>query len=285
MRFPPATVDDDTADPRTVHISDIHGYLADARSALRAVGDASQYPDLVTTDGDGRLHWADNEYILVINGDAIDRGPDSEGCLELIWRLQEQAPAGRVRYHLGNHELAILLPSLVHWPNTFSTELSPSQRDAFLKRVDVGAVTVAFDGYCHTYSHAGQNEPFDVKDVNEVVQRAAGQLLNVDGDDTVLQRRLEQGYGRVFGFGTGGGRGPDAGLCWMDFAHLKSSAPPQIVGHTKHITPARKGNVICGNVIRTNHRSPGGEGVLIEDPTSVTAVRRGPDGSVSVSTI
>jgi hypothetical protein len=69
----------------------------------------------------------------------------------------------------------------------------------------------------------------------------------------------------------------------MDFAHLEPSAPPQIVGHSKRVEPIRKGNVVCGNVIRANHGSPGGEGVLVEEPTSLTAVRRSPDGDVTVT--
>jgi hypothetical protein len=34
-----------------------------------------------------------------------------------------------------------------------------------------------------------------------------------------------------------------------------------------------------------NHNSPGGEGVLIEGPSSLEVVRRKPTGSVSVSSI
>jgi hypothetical protein len=65
MDIPPATTEKIPGDPLIVHISDIHGYLTDAQSALGAVGDAEQYPDLVTTDESDQLHWADNDYILV----------------------------------------------------------------------------------------------------------------------------------------------------------------------------------------------------------------------------
>jgi hypothetical protein len=34
-----------------------------------------------------------------------------------------------------------------------------------------------------------------------------------------------------------------------------------------------------------NHHSPGGEGVLIEGPSSLHVIRRNPTGSVSVSSI
>ena len=71
----------------------------------------------------------------------------------------------------------------------------------------------------------------------------------------------------------------------MDFAHLEPSAPPQIVGHSKKLKPVRKGNVVCGNVIRANNATPGGEGVLIEEPSGdgLTAIRRSPDGGVLVT--
>ncbi|PHQ42788.1 hypothetical protein Z052_07615, partial [Halorubrum sp. C191] len=62
MDIPPATTEKIPGDPLIVHISDIHGYLTDAQSALGAVGDAEQYPDLVTTDESDQLHWADNDY-------------------------------------------------------------------------------------------------------------------------------------------------------------------------------------------------------------------------------
>lgn len=285
MHTSPATVEHLSGDPRIVHISDIHGYLTDARSALRAVGDAEGYRDLVTTDETGRLHWAGNDYVLVVNGDVIDRGPKNDECLEMVWRLQNEASPGRVRYHLGNHELAIVLPSFVRWPDTYSTGLDASERRAFLERASQRAVTAAYEGYRHTYSHAGQNEPFDVAAVNDAVQTAADELLDAEGDDEALQKRLEREYNRVFALGGGGGRGPDAGLCWMDLAHLDPSAPPQIVGHTKRVSPVRNGNVVCGNIIRMNHRSPGGEGVLIEGPESLEAIRRSPDGSVSISSV
>lgn len=285
MSTPPTTTDAYSDDPWVVHISDIHGYLTDARSALQTVADSDRYPDLVTADETGCLHWAGNNYILIFNGDVIDRGPKSRKCLEMVWRLQAEAPPGRVRYHLGNHELAIMLPSLVRWPDAFSTGLDTAERHTFLKRIMTGAVTGAFEGYHYTYSHAGQNKPFNVASVNEVVKMAASDVLRAAGNGSAVQQRLEQQHKRVFGVGDRGGRGPDAGLCWIDFSYLDPSAPPQIVGHTKRISPVRNGNVVCGNIVRMNRRSPGGEGILIEGPDSLDVVRRRPDGSVSISKV
>lgn len=272
--------------PPIVHICDVHGYLDDARSALRAVGQSDRFEPVVTSDADGSLHWADNEYVLVFNGDVIDRGPRNEACLELVWRLQREAPAGRVRFLLGNHEMAILLPSLVQWPGAYSTGLQAEERRRFLRRIPAGDVTVAFEGYEYTYSHAGSNEPFNVPALNAKLRAAATDLLDAKNPGSrTLQQRIQRSYRRLFAFGADRTRGPDAGVCWMDFSHLDRSAPKQIVGHTKRVRPVRKGNVICGNVIRMNSSSSGGEGVLVETPRRVDAVIRGPDGSVTVESV
>jgi hypothetical protein len=89
----------------------------------------------------------------------------------------------------------------------------------------------------------------------------------------------------LFELGENGGRGPSGGICWMDFQHLSADAPAQIVGHTKHTEPVRRGNVICGNVLRMNRHAAGGEGVLIESPNEVQFVRRRSDGSVTSKSI
>ncbi|WP_435102554.1 metallophosphoesterase [Halarchaeum sp. P4] len=278
------TVDAFDGEPTVVQISDIHGYLADARSALRAVGETDRFDPVVTADDDGTLHWADNDYVLVVNGDLIDRGPANDACLDLVWRLHREAPAGRVRYHIGNHELAILLPALVGWRSEYSVSLTPEEHRAFLERVANGDVTAAFEGYNYTYSHAGRNEAFQVADVNERVRDAARDLLETDSEH--VQRRLHDRHADVFGIGDShGGRGPDAGLCWMDFEYLDANAPPQVVGHTKQFEATRKGNVVCGNVIRMNHRSPGGEGVLVETSDDLTAVRRTSSGGVTTTSV
>ena len=276
-------VDQIDGQPPIVHISDIHGYLKEARSALEAVGETMRFDPIVVTDEAGRLHWADNDYILVVNGDVIDRGPANEACLELVWRLQQEAPAGRVRYHLGNHELAIMLPTFVWWPDAYSTSRSADERQAFLERIRDGDVTAAFAGYRYTYSHAGQNEPFTAAEVNADLQAAAGELHAADGKSDEIQHHVEEAYHRVAGLGTHGARGAEAGLCWMDFVHLEPSAPPQIVGHSRRDEPVKNGNVVCGNVLRANQGSPGGEGVLVETPADLVAVIRQSNGGVSVT--
>jgi hypothetical protein len=48
--------DEGSIAPAIVSISDIHGYLADARSALLAVGETDRFDPVVTADDDGLLH-------------------------------------------------------------------------------------------------------------------------------------------------------------------------------------------------------------------------------------
>ncbi len=263
--------------PRIVHISDVHGYLDEARSALLAVGESDRFDPVVTADDEGRLHWAGNDHVLVVNGDLVDRGPENEACLDLVWRLVEEAPPGRVRYHLGNHEQAILLPEQVRWPSAFSTDLDRDARRAFLARIGDGDVTAAFEGYAYTYSHAGSNEPFDAATLNDELRAAASELRSALGtdDEPAVQDRVEAEYDRLFGLGESGARSPGAGCCWLDFRHLDSSAPPQVVGHSMQTEPVRDGNVVCGNIIRRNESRSRGEGVLVETPETLYGVVRG----------
>jgi len=273
--------------PPIVHISDIHGYLEEARSALLAVGETDSYDPIVTTDETGKIHWANNEYVLVINGDLIDRGPANDACMEMVWRLFDEAPVGRVRYHIGNHEMAILVPSIFHWPDTYSTGLADSQRRAFLQRIVDGAVTAAFEGHNYTYSHAGSNDAIDTTAVNPALREAASTLLDDLGgrNESQTHERIVDQYSQLFAVGENSARGPSAGLWWLDFQHLEKTAPPQIVGHSMRERPVRKGNVVCGNVIRMNQRSRAGEGVLIETPDELTFVRRGRGGTVRTTTV
>ena len=273
------------ATPTIVSISDVHGYLDQARSALTAVGETAEYSPVVTADEDGRLHWADNEYVLVVNGDLIDRGPANEQCVALVERLAREAPPGRVRYHLGNHEMAVLFRDLFGW-DVYSIDLDDDDRRQFTRAVADGAVPVAFEGYEYTYSHAGANTPIDVVAVNEAAREAAQTLL--DRPDAWRSERQQLDiageFDRVFGLGGPLGRGADAGLLWMDFRHVTEDAPPQIVGHSRQTVPTQKGSVVCENVIRENRHTEGGEAVVLEDPEGATAIVREPDG-VSVNPV
>jgi hypothetical protein len=81
---------------KIVAVADIHGaYAAFERILKRA--------ELI----DDSLRWSGGSAHLVIVGDVLDRGPDSRRALDLIRKLESEAPAvgGRVHFVLGNHEI------------------------------------------------------------------------------------------------------------------------------------------------------------------------------------
>lgn len=273
------------ADPTIVSVSDIHGYLDRARSALTAVGDHPAFDPLVEADDDGRLHWAGNDYVLVFNGDLVDRGPDSRGVLDLARRLREEAPENRVRYNLGNHEAALLWPSPPDHDRWFADRATDEERREFYGLVLDGAVTAAYRGYEYTFVHAGAADGVDPAAANDELRAIAARLVEVvgaDDDRPVHRRTFEEHADLLWHGGEDDARGPDAGLLWLDFAHLPADAPPQVVGHTPQVEPTRNGNVVCGDTVLENVDSPGGEAVLVETPESLRALVREFDGGVSL---
>jgi len=229
--------------------------------------------------------------VLVFNGDAVDRGPDSAGCLALLERLRAEAPDGRVRYHLGNHEWFCLLPGASAGGRWFCDELSDERRRGLYDDVVAGDLAVAYEGYGYTYSHAGQAEGVDPVTVNDEAADAAERLRPMVGsDDEHLDAVLDICHGYpVFdaGIDVRGGedgdvKGPDAGPLWLGFDHLPADAPPQIVGHSRQAEPTRTGTVVCQDVILNNVDSPGGEAVVVETPDSLRALVRQEDGGVTL---
>ena len=269
-------------EPLVVSISDIHGYLGSARSALRTVGDHGDYDPVVETDDEGRLHWAGNDYVLVFNGDLIDRGPDSAGVVALVERLSREAPAGRVRLTLGNHEWGVLFPAVVRWDDWFSGQRTDADRQRLCTAAARGDLVAAYEGYNFTYAHAGLVADYEAKTVNDRLVDAVRELREAIGtpDDADTQHRLVENSRQVLALGGQGGRGFGAGIVWLDFRFLTGTAPPQIVGHTRQDDPVQKGNVVCENVIRANESESGGEAVLVESPEELVSLKRTPDGGV-----
>lgn len=269
--------------PGIVSLSDIHGYLDTARSALLTLTDHPDTEPVVAADEAGRLHWADNNYVLVFNGDLIDRGPDNEGVLELVGRLIQAAPPGRVRVTLGNHEAMLLARDQFGLADWYCGRVSDADRRQYCKAIRQGYVVAAYEGYAVTYAHAGATEPYEASTVNDSLVGAATALSDAVGteQDLPVQRRLPDDYPTVLGVGESHLKGPEAGLVWLDFAHLPADSPPQVVGHTRHDTPQTKGSVYCQNVIRNTLDSTGGEAVFLETPAGVSAYIRQPDNGVA----
>lgn len=272
--------------PLIVSISDMHGYLGATRSALKTLGDHEEYDPMVEADDEGRLHWVGGEqYVLVVNGDMIDRGPDSEGVLALVERLSREAPHGHVRVTLGNHEWGVLFPALVRWEEWFSGQRTDDDRKQLCEGVLNGDVVAAYEGYNFTYAHAGQPTRYGAGEMNDQLVEAIERLsaaVGTDEDDDV-QRAVIDEYWRVLSMGEQGGRGFGAGIVWLDFRYLPGASLPQVVGHTRQEQPVQKGNVVCENVIRANETNPGGEAVLVESPDALQSLERTFDGGVHVN--
>jgi len=89
-----------TTAERVVAVGDVHGAYDSFVAILRAAG-------LL----DSRDRWTGGRAILIQTGDVLDRGDDSRRVLDLLRRLERDAPraGGRVLPLLGNHELMRVL--------------------------------------------------------------------------------------------------------------------------------------------------------------------------------
>ena len=271
--------------PAIVSISDIHGYLQKAQQALLTLRDHPDFAPVVTADNDGRLHWANENYVLVFNGDLVDRGEENEAVLAMVSRLIDEAPPGRVRVTLGNHEWMIMLPQRFKLSDWFSTKVSAEERIQYVQRIIDGYVIAAYEGHSVTYAHAGSPTAYDVTEVNESLAEAAAEMKEAVGtmEDSTVQSKLRNNHQKVLGTGDTGIKGRGAGLVWLSFDHLDPDSPAQVVGHTRHAEPQTKGNVYCQDLILDNRGSPGGQGVFVETKSSLTAVLR--DSEQNVSTV
>lgn len=111
---------------RVVAIGDVHGAYSALVDILKAAGVV-----------DERLAWTGGRTILVQLGDLFDRGPESRQAMDLLLRLEAEAPAagGRVIALLGNHEVMRLMRDLRDVSAAefaaFQSENAADYRDAF----------------------------------------------------------------------------------------------------------------------------------------------------------
>lgn len=90
---------DITTNSKVIAFGDVHGAFDELVSLLKKTGVI-----------DNSLNWSGGNSHLVSMGDLLDRGPRSRDVVELITKLQAQAPesGGAVHVLLGNHELMAL---------------------------------------------------------------------------------------------------------------------------------------------------------------------------------
>jgi hypothetical protein len=125
---------EDTCDlrgaPRVVAVGDVHGAYDNFVKVLQMAG-------LV----DESTRWVGGEAHLVQTGDLLDHGKDTLAVLDLLMRLEEEAPGagGRVHALLGNHEVMNILGDLRFVDpreyETFRTPESPRRREEFLSEM------------------------------------------------------------------------------------------------------------------------------------------------------
>jgi hypothetical protein len=278
-----ALADDERSPPTVLSLSDVHGYYDAFESALELPGDHEDFAPLVSRDDDGDLHWAGGdggrEYVLVANGDLVDRGGDSERVVETVRRLQREAPDGHVRYHCGNHEQFVLAGG-VGSTDWYCDRVGDAERRRFFDAVADGDLAVAYDGYAYTYSHAGAVDGLDPARANDAFQRVAASVADLVGTDADGYRTFERAFDEewVSRAGRDHPKGPDAGPLWLGWEHLPAEAPKQVVGHTPHERVTRKGNVVCEDVTKQNVGRPGGEALTVETPGAFRVLERERDG-------
>lgn len=132
---------------RVVAVGDVHGAYDRFVEILRLAGVI-----------DARQRWSGGRTHLVQLGDIVDRGPDSRKALDLIRRLERDAPSsgGAVHALLGNHEVARMLGDLRYvdpgeyraFVRSDSEEIrrrfmdiaKPENRDEMLKATPLGSL-------------------------------------------------------------------------------------------------------------------------------------------------
>jgi hypothetical protein len=114
---------------RVVVIGDVHGDYERFMDVLIMAGVADRQP-----------RWTGGATQLIQIGDMLHRGPQSRRCLDVLMRLQEQAPrtGGLVEMVIGNHEVMRMIGDYRYVSAgeyaEFRTPNSPRMRDDYFER-------------------------------------------------------------------------------------------------------------------------------------------------------
>lgn len=126
---------------RVVAVGDVGGHADQLRRALDWLG-----------AGDGRLP---PDLTVIQVGDLVDRGPDSQGVLDIVARLLDEQPGQWIQL-AGNHEAQYLPGGAVFWPDPLGergvARLGEWWAD---RRLNVAAAVRTVDGDELLVTHAG----------------------------------------------------------------------------------------------------------------------------------
>lgn len=229
------------AQKRRIVVGDIHGELEGFREILRNAG-------LI----DSKDNWSGGDCILIQTGDVIDRGPYSLEAIDLLKKIQKEAPdaKGEVIRLCGNHELMLLQNNFSYVNFTDPESLIVELREDIAK----GHVLASYSDGERLYSHAGLRSA-----IWETLTAEMGPIMSKSKRRNIDLHRLSDHINSVFKesvekndldrhpiFHVGperGGNDPVGGIFWCDFSSISPSVEawmiPQIFGHT----PTRQNRV------------------------------------------
>ncbi len=197
---------------KSVIIPDVHERIAAVETILK-----SEHAD---------------EYIFL--GDWFDRWPSQPGNREdtKLW-LQEHGKDTDKIFLLGNHDMPYAFPGIpALMCSGYQWVDAPQVRDALLS----APVRLAYECQGYLLSHAGFNLQY-LGDNEGLIKLSEFALQNAR--DKKMHQLFNAGSARG-GYGIGG-------CTWLDWNEEFIDYPtrPQIVGHTTHKEPQRKGDSWC----------------------------------------
>jgi hypothetical protein len=226
---------------RRIVVGDIHGELDGFREILRNAR-------LI----DSNDKWTGDDSILIQTGDVIDRGPYSWEAIDLLRKIQKEAPGakGEVIRVCGNHELMLLQLNF-----SYANFIDPKSLIVELREdIAKGHVQASYSDGERLYSHAGLRSA-----IWETLTAEMGPIMSKSKRRNIDLHRLSDHINSVFKesvekddldrhpiFHVGpdrGGDNPVGGIFWCDFSSISPSVEasmiPQIFGHT----PTRQNRV------------------------------------------
>lgn len=271
-------------------ITDIHGYLDRAVSALRGLEERTGMDLLEDREWNSR-------HELIVNGDVFDRGPQNREALRWSFRNADV-------YLIGNHEFFAAFPDVTSEfmsPSYFRNhgeqglywrEMKEETRHRLLEKIAGGELKAAHSGPEYVYSHSGSDQGPEVEQLNSDLEEAGEKLVKahrrkMEGEEGAFEEaqreivevvqtgkgsELRSRYPDLFDVRRDAdGRTATGGIVWNRFYNLDTEVP-QVVGHTKGSDMKEEG--FTGN--------PQWRGAAVNINTIRDAVRTGSEIAVTV---